>query len=133
MEKINTFTYKHIVSEQEIDRLNHVNNVVYLQWVQDAATKHWGIISKKIETDEVVWVVIRHEIDYKRPAVLGDEITIKTWIGETSGVTSIRYVSVFKDDTLLAKAKTTWCLVHAKTLRPTRITSSILNLLNLNK
>jgi acyl-CoA thioester hydrolase len=133
LKETSVFTYQHIVSKQEIDHLGHVNNVIYLQWVQDASTKHWNLLSKNIETDEVVWVVIRHEIDYKRQAVIGDKIIVKTWIGETSGVTSIRHVEIYKANTLLAKAKTTWCLVNAKTLRPTRITDSILSLLNSNK
>lgn len=120
------FSYQHIVSENEIDRLNHVNNVVYVQWIQDAATKHWDLLSKNTKINETYsWVVVRHEIDYKKQAKLNDELTITTWIGETAGVTSIRNVAIYNKNVLIAKAKTTWCLINNQNFKPTRITASI--------
>ena len=77
-----------------------------------------------------IWVLIRHEIDYLKSAVLGDEITFKTWVGESSGLKSIRYVDILKNDILLAKSKTTWCLLDAKTNKPLRLTTSVLKILN---
>jgi len=74
-------------------------------------------------------VATRHEIDYVNQAVLGDMITVYTWIGETGGVRSIRNVHIYKEDTLLSKAKTTWCLVDRNTQKPTRIRQDILNIL----
>lgn len=127
------FSYHHTVSEQEIDRLNHVNNVVYVQWIQNIATKHWSILSKNtILNEKYSWVVIRHEIDYKKSAILDDELTISTWVGETIGVTSIRNVEIFKGAILIAKAKTTWCLIDNQSFKPTRITANILAILNQN-
>ena len=127
------FTYSHIVSEDEIDTLNHVNNVVYVQWIQDISTKHWSDLTKGSTTLDYVWVVVRHEIDYKEQAVLGDVITFKTWVGLTKGVTSIRHVEIFKENKLLVKAHTTWCMLHAKTLKPARITESVLKILEAGK
>jgi acyl-CoA thioester hydrolase len=118
-----------VVQKHEIDGLDHVNNVVYLQWVNDISEKHWSILSNMEIDNKYFWVAIRHEIDYINQAVLGDEITIYTWIGETGGVRSVRNVHIYKKDTLLAKAKTTWCLVDKKTTKPTRIKQDILNIL----
>ena len=123
------FEIEMIVSEKDIDHLNHVNNVVYLQWVQDIATKHWNQLKDGHDTSNYVWVVIRHELDYSGQATLNDVIKIKTWVGETTGIKSIRHVAFYKGERLLVKAKTFWCLVDAKTLRPRRITGEILKLL----
>ena len=78
-------------------------------------------------------MVTRHEIDYKKDAILGDKITFKTWIGETKGVRSIRHVEIYKEDVLLVKAQTVWCMLDVKTLRPTRITESVLKVLQGHK
>lgn len=129
----NIFTYSHIVSANEIDTLSHVNNVVYVQWIQDISTKHWNDLTKNAPDLNFVWVVTRHEIDYKGQALLGDVITFKTWVGETKGVTSVRHVEIFKGDVLLVKAQTIWCMLHAETLRPARITESVLKVLEASK
>jgi len=127
MDKV--YSEKRKVLKEEIDALNHVNNIVYLQWVQDIAYKHWNFLTANNPQKEYVWYTIRHEIDYLQQAVLGDEITVKTWVGETKGVRSIRYVEIFKEELLLAKSQTTYCLLNAKTKRPTRITENVLKIL----
>ncbi|GGG98696.1 thioesterase [Polaribacter pacificus] len=125
----NIFTYSHIVTADEIDTLNHVNNVVYVQWIQDISTKHWSDLTKNNPDLNFVWVVTRHEIDYKGQALLGDLLTFKTWVGATTGVTSVRHIEILKDGVLLVKAKTVWCMLHADTLKPARITEKILKVL----
>ena len=127
----NTVSYQDTfkVEKNAIDGLNHVNNVVYLQWVNDISEKHWNVLAGKEIKEKYLWVVLRHELDYMNQAFLGDEITVITWVGESSGVKSIRYVHVYKGETILLKAKSTWCLLEVKTLRPTRIKEDILALL----
>jgi len=123
------YSIKRKVLEEEIDEYNHVNNIVYLEWIQDVAFKHWNVLTQNNSQTDYVWYTIRHEIDYLQQAVLGDEVIIKTWVGETKGVKSIRHVEVYKEDTLLTKSQTTYCLLNLKTRRPTRITENILNIL----
>ena len=120
------------VSENDIDELQHVNNVVYLQWVQDIVNQHWNQLKQGYDTSNYVWVVIRHELDYLGQANLGDELSAKTWVGETAGIKSVRYVEFSKEGKVIVKAKTNWCLVDAKTLKPKRITGEILRVLALN-
>ena len=127
------FEFNFQVKETEIDELNHVNNVNYLNWVQLAANKHWALLSNSEIDSEFVWVVLRHEIDYISPAFLNENITVKTWIGETYGVKSERFVEIKRDSELLTKAKTIWCLLNKKTLKPTRIPENILRLLAISK
>lgn len=127
------FEFNFQVKETEIDDLQHVNNVNYLNWVQLAANKHWAFLSNSEVDSEFVWVVLRHEIDYISPAFLNDTITVKTWIGESYGVKSERFVEVKREGELLTKAKTIWCLLNKKTLKPTRIPENILQLLAVSK
>lgn len=129
----NCFSYTLIVSESDIDTLNHVNNITYLQWVQYAAQKHWGILSNADIDKSYVWVVIRHEIDYFLPAILNDVITVSTYIGDSYGVKSERFVEIKKGDTILAKAKTIWCLLDKNTMKPIKVPSSIMAILQSEK
>lgn len=128
-----SFSYRLIVSEKDLDSLNHVNNVTYLQWVQNVAGKHWSTISNPDIDDKYVWVVIRHEIDYFLPAVLNDVITVITYIGDSYGIKSERFVEIKKEDKLLAKAKTIWCLLDKKSMKPIKVPLEIMNILLSNK
>lgn len=130
MAEINKFTFTLVVQKKDIDDLNHVNNLNYLQWVQTAAQKHWNILSSKQLDAKYVWVVLRHEIDYISSAKLNDEITVNTWIGESYGVRSERFVEIKRNDKLIAKAKTIWCLLDRETMKPARIPSEILKILH---
>ncbi|MDB2632955.1 thioesterase family protein [Flavobacteriaceae bacterium] len=123
------FETKYTVKSSHIDELNHVNNVVYLQWIQDIANLHWTQLKKGEDTTDYVWVVLRHEIDYVGQALLGDSIVAKTWVGKTGGIRSIRHVEFYKNNKLIVKAKTTFCLVNSKSFKPTRITDQILMML----
>ena len=108
------------VREADIDELGHVNNVVYLRWVQEAATAHWRVLASEDERARLLWVVIRHEIDYKRPAMLGDAVVARTWVGEADGLAFERHTEIVwsADRKLLARARTLWCPIDAKTMRP---------------
>jgi len=117
------------VSSEDIDTLQHVNNLVYVKWMDDIATTHWSYLTKNNPLPQYVWVVTRHEIDYKNQATLGDEILVKTWVGETKGITSIRFMEFYKNDVLLVAAKTTWAMLDAKTFKPTRIRENVLKVL----
>lgn len=122
-----------VVTTDDIDDLNHVNNAVYVKWMDDVAYAHWSQLTKAYNLPECIWVVVRHEIDYKAQAHLNDEITIKTWVGETSGIKSIRHIAFYKEETLLVQSKTTWVFLDAQTQKPTRITESVLKILEAGK
>ena len=126
---MNVFEKKYTVNKNHIDDLNHVNNVVYLEWIQDIANLHWNQLKEGHDTSEYVWVVIRHEIDYIRQGLLGDVITAKTWVGETGGIKSTRHIEFYRDSALLVKAQTIFCLLNAETFKPARITDKVLRTL----
>jgi acyl-CoA thioester hydrolase len=108
------------VHEEDIDRLGHVNNVVYVRWVQDAAVAHWRVLASEEERRHLLWVVMRHEIDYRRPALPNDELLARTWVGEAHGLSFERFTEIVRADDrkLLARARTVWCPVDANTLKP---------------
>jgi len=124
-----SITYSLIVNESHIDELEHVNNVVYVGWIQDAAVMHWRKVASDSIQKQYVWVIVRHEIDYKASAKLNDELIIKTYVIDAHNVTSRRKVEIRRksDNKLLVEGLTTWCLLDAKTFRPTKITEEIRN------
>jgi len=122
------FKFDFMVTKNDIDHLNHVNNVIYVHWVLEAAEKHWDFLSTSKMNETYVWVVLRHEIDYLSSAKLNDVITINTWVENTRGVKSERIVEIKKDGKMVSKALTTWCLLDKKTMKPARIPSEIIEI-----
>jgi len=107
----------------DIDEQNHVNNTVYLRWVQEVATAHWQAIAGSEAQEGIGWVVLRHEIDYKAPACLGDDLILRTWVGKATRLTFERFTEILRssDGQLLSKARTLWCPINAQTGRPVRV------------
>ncbi|MBJ6368914.1 acyl-CoA thioesterase [Snuella sedimenti] len=118
------------VTKNDLDDLNHVNNVSYVQWVQNIAKNHWLQKASKSILDTYFWVMVSHFIEYKGEALLNDVIKLKTYITKSEGVKSTRIVEIINERTneLLAKSETTWCLIKSETKKPTRITQDIKNL-----
>jgi len=115
------------VVEADIDLMGHVNNIVYLRWVQEVATAHWNAAATEQQKEEYAWVVLRHEIDYMRPALLGEALEARTYIGESSGAKFERHVEIWRpqDNQLLAKARSVWVALDARTLRPRRVEAGL--------
>lgn len=122
-----TYTNRITVTKDDLDDLDHVNNVRYVQWIQDIAKEHWEVRATDQLKKEFIWVVIRHEIDYKKQAFLGDEILVETYVGETTFVTSERFVNIknVESGEILVAAKSMWCLLDADSKRPTKITEDL--------
>lgn len=112
------------VVPEDIDELNHVNNIVYLRYVQDAASGHWKTVPQEIAS-QIIWVARRHEIDYLKPAFLDDELVVKTWVDNFVGVKSIRHCEIMRGEEVLARSLTHWIALDAQTFRPKRITQEV--------
>jgi acyl-CoA thioester hydrolase len=115
------------VASADIDRLGHVNNVVYLRYAQDAAVAHWRSAVPAEHRDSLVWVVRRHESDYLKPALEGDELLARTWVGEASGATFERFIEIVRprDGERLAKVRSVWVALDPSTMKPRRVTGAI--------
>ena len=120
------FELRRRVERADLDERQHVNNVVYVQWVQDAAAAHWMTLAPEGALAETAWVALRHEIDYLRPAMLDDEVVIATWVGVAEGLSFERFTEIRRaDGRVLARARTLWCPVDAHTGKPQRVSAEI--------
>ncbi|MEZ4777914.1 MAG: thioesterase family protein [Flavobacteriaceae bacterium] len=121
------FEKKIRVPSSAIDAQNHVNNLSYLQWCVDAAEAHWKNNTSQKVREKYIWYVLHHSIDYKNPAFENEELQIQTWVTAAEGVKSEREYRITRinDGKVLIEAKTLWCLLDAKTLKPTKITDEI--------
>ena len=115
------------VLPDDIDEQNHVNNTVYLRWVQDIATAHWRAIASPEAQEAIGWVVLRHEIDYKASVSLGDEVVLRTWVGKATRLTFERFTDIRRkrDHQLLSQARTLWCPINPETGRPVRVSAEV--------
>lgn len=120
------------VVQEDLDDLNHVNNIRYVEWIQDISKKHWLNVVDEATRNKMVWVVKNHNITYFKSAILNDPIEVTTHIKSTRGPLSIRVVEIRNNKTgqLLVNATTEWCLLDAKSFRPKRVPESIQNLFN---
>ncbi|MFZ4620532.1 MAG: acyl-CoA thioesterase [Bacteroidota bacterium] len=115
------------VEQSDIDQLGHVNNTVYLRWVQEAAVAHWTAAATKEQYNAVIWVVVRHEIDYLASIKLGEAVTARTWVGATVKNYFERFTEIIRtaDGKILARTRTLWCPLDRATGRPTRVGEDI--------
>ena len=116
-----------IVVKTDLDELAHVNNVRYVQWIQDLSKEHWEYIVPEKIRKSMIWVVRRHEIVYKIPSVLNDTLIVRTYISQNQGVISTRIVEFLDADSgrLKTRGSTDWCLLNAKTGKPMPISEEI--------
>lgn len=122
-----SYTIEKVVPQRAIDELGHVNNIVYLEWVQEISALHWEYEVPKALRNHLFWVVLHHFITYKKPAYQDDVLRLTTWVECMEGVKSERYVEIYrkKDDALLVRAKTLWCLLEREKQRPKRISEEV--------
>ena len=118
------------VQSEDLDELNHVNNIRYIEWVQQISKEHWEKVTSSQLRSTLIWVVRKHEVNYFKSAVLDDQLTLKTHIAQNKGPISTRIVEVWnnKTHTLLVKASTDWCLLDASSFRPKRVPEHIASL-----
>ncbi len=120
------FFYPHAVEASEIDALEHVNNVVYMGWMQAAAVAHsdaQGWPEWRYRELGQGWIVRSHAIEYLLPAFAGDHVAVETWVATMKKVTSLRRYRIVRrgDGALLATAETNWAFVDLTTGKPVRI------------
>tara|TARA_R110000824_G_scaffold16503_2_gene68473 strand:+ start:3880 stop:4287 length:408 start_codon:yes stop_codon:yes gene_type:complete len=115
---------------QDIDELGHVNNAVWVRWIQDMATAHWQSVAPQDAIDRYIWVVTRHEIDYRGNIGVGDMVTGQTWISEPpKGARFWRNVSFTgPDGKIKVSAKTNWAIIEQSSGRPVRVPAGLAEL-----
>ena len=122
------FSHPFTVEPADIDEQGHVNNVAYLRWVQDVAVAHWRHAATAEMQVKFSWIVVRHEIDYKKPVFEGDTVMAATWVGEWTTVTCERFTEIINGSELAARARTLWCMIDRQRSKPVRIPKDLIQL-----
>lgn len=108
------------IGPADIDFMGHVNNARYLSWVQDAVIDHWRKIAPPDAVAQHLWVALKHEITYRRPAFLGDDVIAHVVLEKVQGVRARYETLVRRGEEIIAEVKSTWCCLDAETRRPVR-------------
>ena len=122
------FEHRIIAPSEAIDELGHVNNAVWVQWIQEVALAHWYSIADPKHQDDYIWVVVRHEIDYLRAAFEGEVLTGRTWVGEApKGARFDRHMEfVGEDGKVRVRAVTQWAIIDKASGRPLRVPPEVI-------
>ena len=123
------FTSEITPGADDFDELGHVNNAVYLRWAQEMAVRHWTLVAPEQMINSRIWVVLRHEIDYRDPILPGDRVEGRTWLGRAAWPRFERFVDLRKPGARRAAASVTsdWCMLDTQTRRPLRVGRDVLN------
>ena len=118
-----TFELAFTALPEHIDELGHVNNAVWVQWMEQVAVAHWRSVADAEHQDAYFWVVVRHEIDYLRAVLEGERITARTWVGDNlKGAKFDRHIEfVGADGKPRVRSRTDWAIIDKASGRPIRI------------
>lgn len=122
------FIQRFPVDAADIDELGHVNNIVYLRWAQEIAIAHWRARASDEMVANFVWVVLRHEADYRAALTLGDDVEVRTRVDEApQGASWVRFVDIYKggSEKPAVQIKSNWAMLDAKTRRVKRIPADL--------
>ena len=129
IERLMTKALSHLhrigVLPSDIDFMGHVNNARYLNWVQDAVLAHWNKLAPPEAAAKYLWVALKHEITYRKPAFLDDEVIASVVLEKVQGARSFYDTVIKRGEDVLAEVKSSWCCVDATTLRPARIAADV--------
>lgn len=114
-----------IIQHHHLDELNHVNNVVYLQWVQEAAKEHWLKRTDESINAKYFWVVRSHHLEYKKQAFLEDQLEVRTFVVNYKGPFSVRAVDFYRNDEIVVACRSNWCLISSEDQKPKRVPEEI--------
>jgi acyl-CoA thioester hydrolase len=122
-----TFELALTATAEHIDELGHVNNAVWVQWIQKVAVAHWDSVALQAHKAAYYWVVVRHEIDYLRPAREGDLVIARTWVADApQGARFERFVEFTgPDGKVCVRARTQWAIIDKALGRPIRVPSDV--------
>jgi acyl-CoA thioester hydrolase len=113
------------VAADDIDFMGHVNNASYLKWVQAAVISHWQAIAPVEAVAQHLWVALKHEITYRRPAFLDDDVVATVLLEKVQGARAFYETIISRGTEVLAEVKSSWCCLDAETLRPARLTQAV--------
>ena len=119
------FRYSVAIDPADIDHMGHVNNSVYLKWVQDAVIDYWQSVAPPDAVAKHLWVALKHEISYRRPTFLADTVVAEVIAERVEGVRAYFTTIVRRGEEVLSEVKSTWCCLDASSLRPVRLARDV--------
>ena len=114
------------IAPYDIDFMGHVNNSVYLQWVQAAVIDYWRAVAPPEAVARHLWVALKHEITYRRPAFLEDNIFADVVAESSQGARTFFNTLIMRGGDVVAEVKSSWCCLDAVTKRPARLAKDVL-------
>ena len=121
--------YRHAITidPADIDHMGHVNNAVYLRWVQDAVVRYWEAVAPADAVAKHLWVALKHEISYRRPAFQHDGVVAEVIADGVHGARTF-FSTIFKrGEEVVAEVSSSWCCLDATTLRPARLARDVVS------
>ncbi|AXB75799.1 thioesterase family protein [Novosphingobium sp. P6W] len=114
------------IDPEDIDFMGHVNNASYLKWVQAAVVDHWRALAPAEAINQHLWVAIKHEITYRKPAFLEDDVIATVLLEKVQGARAFYETVIRRGEEVLAEVKSSWCCLDASTLRPARLARDVI-------
>jgi acyl-CoA thioester hydrolase len=121
------FRHAIAIAEHDIDHMGHVNNSVYLKWVQDAVVNYWESIAPADAVARHLWVALKHEITYRKPTFLTDVVVADVLAEQVQGTRAFFTTIVKRGEEVLAEVKSCWCCLDAATKRPARLARDVVD------
>ncbi len=115
------------VDPADIDFMGHVNNASYLKWVQEAVVSHWQKLAPADAVATHLWVALKHEITYRKPTFLGDDVIATVLLEKVQGARAFYETVIRRGEDVLAEVKSSWCCLDAETLRPARLAREVID------
>ena len=119
------FRHSIAIDPSDIDHMGHVNNAVYLKWVQDAVVDYWRSVAPADAVATHLWVALKHEITYFRPTFLQDNVVAEVFAEKVQGARAMFTTVVRRGEEVLSEIKSSWCCLDAVTKRPARLARDV--------
>jgi acyl-CoA thioester hydrolase len=121
--------YRHSIGIEpaDIDHMGHVNNSVYLKWVQEAVVRYWEKVAPSDAVAKHLWVALKHEIEFRRPTFLNDDVVADVIAERVQGAKALFTTVIRRGETVLAEVKSTWCCLDATSMRPARLNKDVVS------
>jgi acyl-CoA thioester hydrolase len=121
--------YRHAIGIEpaDIDHMGHVNNSVYLKWVQEAVVRYWEKVAPSDAVAKHLWVALKHEIEFRRPTFLDDVVVADVIAERVQGARALFTTVIRRGEEVLAEVKSTWCCLDASSRRPARLAKDIVS------
>src|SRR3954469_7636006 len=119
------FRHQVAIEPADIDHMGHVNNAVYLKWVQDAVVDYWRSVAPPDAVASHLWVALKHEITYLKPTFLQDNVVAEVIAEKVEGARAFFRTVLRRGEVVLSKIQSCWCCLAAASLRPARLARDV--------